>query len=107
VSPLLPRYKTDFNDVDEDGFVTTLPGWDGSMLVPNEQDVVLLFDGDENTCVGVVDHVDMATGLIYVRPIWEEWSDGTHSTLPSLMDALVESITSVNGQETRSSVTPT
>jgi hypothetical protein len=98
------QYKTDFNDVDGDGFVTALPGWEGSVLVPRDDEMVLLFDGDGNTCIGLVDHVDSPTGLIFVKPLWDEWKDAVQSTLPSLTDALSELVKAAGDRETRSAL---
>ena len=85
------RYKTDFNDLTDDGLATALAGWEGgSVVLPNAPDeLVELFDGDCNTCLGLVDRIDQSNGLIYVRPVWDSWQDAPESTLPDLADALL------------------
>src|SRR3954447_20081220 len=100
------RYKTDFNDVDDDGLVTALPGWGGTVVLPQEGASVELFDGDDNTCIGVVTRVDTGNGLIYVEPVWSTWTDGIQSTLPDdLVAALIEPLKRASeGQTTRSAV---
>jgi len=86
------RYKADFNDVDGDGLVTTLPGWGGSMLVPTDDQLVELVDGDGNLCYGFVVRVD-SNALIYVRPEWSSWRDAPDvSALPTIEDALNEAM---------------
>ncbi len=74
------EYRTDFNDVADDGVVTAFPGWGGSVTLPEPGSSVSLFDGDGNTCFGVVTAVDLQTALISVRPLWDTWVDGSRST---------------------------
>jgi hypothetical protein len=104
----MEQYPTDFNDIVDERSVTALPGWGGSFLIPRVGDVVLLFDGDRNTCQGVVDRVE-PTGLIHVLPIWDTWRDADTSTGPDLAEELrtialraqqVGQVTGLKAQET-------
>ncbi len=99
----LSRYKADFNDVSDDGLLTTLPGCGGSVLVPSEDQLIELVDGDGNLCLAFVQRVD-ANALIHVRPDWASWRDAPDvSDLPEMDDALNEMMRAVyEGQKTSS-----
>lgn len=102
----LARYKTDFNDIADGGLLTALAGWGGSLTIPKVGDLVELFDGDTNTCLGIVDRIDVSSALIYVSPVWDSWQDAPESTLPDMADALFESMRAVDaGQKTASDAT--
>jgi hypothetical protein len=104
----IASYKTDFNDVEDDGMLTALAGWGGSLTIPNVGDLVELFDGDANTCYGFVDHIDMSNAMIFVVPVWDSWQDAPESTMPDLADALFEAMRAVDdGQRTASDLKTT
>jgi hypothetical protein len=96
-----PSYKADFNDGGDEGLVTTLPGWGGSVLVPTVDQLVELVDGDGNLCLGFVVRVN-PNALIYVRPDWSSWRDAPDvSALPTIEDALNEAMRAIyEGQKT-------
>jgi hypothetical protein len=85
--PLL-RYRADFNDLRPDDLISTLVGFDGSVLVPQNDQIVELFDADGNTCRARVDHVE-PNGLIYVRPDWQTWRDGLDVTAPDSAESMI------------------
>lgn len=99
-SGTIQRYKTDFNEVGDDGTLTTLAGWGGSVLIPRDGQLVELFDGDANTCLGFVVRVE-TNALIYVIPDWDSWHDAPDVTVPTLDDALFEAMRGAHeGQKT-------
>ena len=101
------RYKADFNDVSDDGLITTLPGWGGSVVIPPDGEMVELVDGDGNGCYGFVERVDSTNALIFVRPDWSSWHDAPQSTLPALEDALFEAMRAGHeGVKTKSDLIP-
>jgi hypothetical protein len=67
-----PRLRADFNSPRSKDRVVALLGFGGSTEPPRRGQVVRLFDGDENSCLGVVDRVD--NDLVYVAPDWTTWS---------------------------------
>jgi hypothetical protein len=104
----LSRYRTDFNDLDDNGDVTCLTGWGGDVTLPSPGSTVSLFDGDGNTCFGVVTVVDLNTGLIAVEPLWDSWVDATRSTFESvLLDQVRASVeAAMQTQSTESAMSP-
>jgi len=87
------RFWTDFNTVRDDGLLSALIGaGGGSDRTPEVGEVIRLFDGDGNTCFGVVTRVD--DDLVYAEPDWRTWR-GAHveiSPVTDLLDALRESV---------------
>lgn len=98
----MEQYPTDFNDLEEERYLTALPGWGGSFLIPRVGDVVTLFDADRNTCQGVVDRAE-PNGLIYVVPMWDTWADAPEPSDNNLISALTVRAQQA-GQETKGTV---
>jgi hypothetical protein len=67
------RFRTDFNSIREDGLITAMLGFGGAdEELPEVGSIVRLFDGDDNSCLGVVEAI-LDDELILVHPEWSTW----------------------------------
>lgn len=90
MSELVIALSTDFNSVDEGGRVATLMEL-GRVFwyAPAAGVLVHLYDGDGNSCYGVVDEVH--GDLILVTPHWQSWESPSNTkvttSIPSMPGA--------------------
>jgi hypothetical protein len=89
------RYKSDMEETRE-GYVLSLPGYGGSLMLPGSGETVELFDEENNRCLAVVVRVD-DDGLIYTKPNWDTWTEANKiivdgRPVEDLMEALRQSI---------------
>lgn len=76
------RFPVDFNAETPDGrFFALLRHLDGPVVIGQ---LVQAHDADGDQVMALIDQVDHARGIVYVRPNWATWIDGdaageTHS----------------------------
>jgi hypothetical protein len=83
------RYRTDFNRLRK-ARLSALYGLGGSVAAPAVGEIVELFDGDENSCLAVVERVE--PDLIYTRLLRNTWRPGSRLEVVDLMEALKASV---------------
>ncbi len=106
MTELITALPTDFNSVDEHGYVATLHELGRVFWYePAPGVLVSLYDGDGDSCLGVVQEVH--DDLILVRPHWASWQAPSRALLTGSVGVLVNGSQLGQPSERPATLTPT